>query len=216
MDAATTGVQRRTDHGDVRRLRDFQLVALQLGDLREQCRVIAVGGDEAVVEPQDPAGFAQAVLPARAALSFETGQHPVLLLGMAGEGPVPGSLAFWVTDAINRRQLRMRPRLAVEFDVRVGPADHSAPAQARKTVDLSAGGALVARYDAAPGTLVEVQIAVPSLPRPLACTAEVVRRLPAGAALEFRDLDAGVSHTLERLIFSVRQQIARRAFRQAA
>jgi hypothetical protein len=209
-------VARKTDHPGVRRLQDFQLVALQLGEVRQLCRIVAVGGEEAVLEPQHLGAFAQAALPARAMLSFETGEHPVLLLGMAGEGPVPGSLAFWVTDAVSRRELRLRPRLNAEFDVRLRPLDRSAGAQTRKTVDVSAGGALVARYDAAPGTLVEVQIAVPALPRPVTCTAEVVRRLPAGAALEFRDLDAGVARTLERLIFSVRQQVARRAFRQAA
>jgi hypothetical protein len=200
----------------VRRLQDFQLVALQLGELRAPCRIVAVGGEEAVLEPQDPAALAHAALPARATLTFETGQHPVLLLGMAGEGPVPGTVAFWVTDAVNRRELRLRPRLNAEFDVRLRPVDRSAAAHSRKTVDLSAGGTLVRGYDAVPGTLVEVQIAVPALPRPVACIAEVVRRLPAGAALEFRDLDAGVARTLDRFIFGVRQQIARRAFRQAA
>jgi hypothetical protein len=209
-------VARKTDDRGVRRLRDFQLVALQLGELRAPCRIVAVGGEEAVLEPQDPEAFARAALPARATLSFETAQHPVLLLGMAGEGPVAGTVAFWVTDAVSRRELRLRPRLNAEFDVRLRPLDRSAPPESRKTVDLSAGGTLVRGYQAAAGTLVEAQIAVPALPRPVACTAEVVRRLPVGAALEFRDLDAGVARTLDRFIFGVRQQVARRAFRQAA
>ena len=56
---------------------------------------------------------------------------------------------------------------------------------------------------------------VPGMPRPVACTARVVRQLPVGAALEFVDLDHGVGRTLDQFIFAVRRQVARRAFRGA-
>jgi hypothetical protein len=201
---------------DVRRLRDFQIVALQLRDVQVACRIVAVGGDEAVLEPQHPGALGAVTLPARATVSFETEQHPVMLAGMAGDGPVLGSVAFWVTDAVGQRELRLQPRLNAAFEVRLRPADGRGFPFTGQTIDLSAGGVLVGGLAAEPGVLFELQLAVPALPRPIACGAEVVRRLPSGSALEFRGLDAATQRTLGQLIFSVRQQVARRAFRQAA
>ena len=205
----------RTDHLDVRRLRDFQIVALQVPDVQATCRIVAVGGDEAVLEPEVQAEFAHAMLPARATLGFDTERHPVLLSGMAGRGPVDGTLAFWITDAIGQRELRLRPRLTAEFDVLLRPSDRSGPAVTRRTIDLSAGGVLVRGHRAQEGSTVELQMAVPGLPRPVTCTARVVHQLPVGCALEFVDLDHGVEKTLDQFVFAVRQQIARRAFRGA-
>ena len=198
---------------DVRRLRDFQIVALQVRDVRATCRIVAVGGDEAVLEPELPGEFAQVPLPARATLGFDTEHHPVLLSGMAGQGPVDGTVAFWITDAVGRRELRLRPRLTAEFEVLLRPAD--GPPVTRRTIDLSSSGVLVGGHRAQPGATVELQMAVPGLPRPVACRARVVRRLPAGCALEFADLDHGVGKTLDQFIFAVRRQVARRAFRGA-
>jgi hypothetical protein len=197
----------------VRRLRDFQIVALQVAETQATCRIVAVGGDEAVLEPEVPGDLANALLPARATLGFDAERHPVMLAGMAGAGPVPGTLAFWVTDAIGQRELRLRPRLTAAFDVSLRPTDRSGPSVTRQSIDLSAGGVLVGDYGAEPGTTVELQMTVPALPRPVTCSARVVRQLPSGAALEFLDLDRGVERTLDQLIFAVRQQVARRAFR---
>jgi hypothetical protein len=204
-----------TDHLDVRRLQDFQIVALQVSDVPATCRIVAVGGDEAVLEPEVAGQLANAMLPGRATLGFDTDSHPVLLSGMAGHGPIAGTVAFWVTDAIGRRELRLRPRLTAEFDVQLRPSDRSGPAVTRKSIDLSGGGVLVGGYFAPEGTTVELQMPVPGMPRPVACTARVVRQLPVGAALEFVDLDHGVERTLNQFIFAVRQQVARRAFRSA-
>jgi hypothetical protein len=212
-------VRKADDHLVVRRLRDFQIVGLQVRDVQATCRIVAVGGGEAVLEPERRRDFAHAVLPLRATLSFETERHPVMLSGMVGEGPVPGSLRFWVTDSIGLRELRLRPRLNAEFDVLLRPlgADGTPGApMVRKTIDVSAGGILAAGQLAAAGSTFALEMPVPGLRRPVACGARVVRELPIGAALEFLDLDPGIEQTLDQLIFTVRQQVARRAFTAAS
>jgi hypothetical protein len=205
----------------VRRLRDFQMAILTVGGTEACCRVVAVGGDEAVLQPEHPHLLSGSLLPGTATLVFETGRHPVLLSGMADTGPVPGTARFWITDAVGQRDLRLRPRLKVDFDVTVVPlaadGQPSGPPVRRITRDLSAGGLLVDDHPpAAPGDLVLVILEVPAIPQPVQACARVVRVLPGAVALQFEDLDEGVGETIDTLIFMVRQQVARRAFLRAA
>jgi hypothetical protein len=200
----------------VRRLRDFQIVALNAAGMAAPCRAVAVDGAEAVLEPEVPSRVDVLTLPARSTLGFETDRHPVLLSGMADVGPIPGTLRFWITDAVGVRPLRLRPRLNADFTVRVttlgeGGRPDGLPASFT-TLDISAGGIGIAGHAAAPGTLVAIELGVPGLPRAVACRARVVRRLQRGTAVTFLDLDPGVEANLDRLIFTVRQRVARQAF----
>jgi hypothetical protein len=201
----------------VRRLRDFQPVVLVTGSADARCRVVAVGGDETVLQPERSDAVPRASLPLRAQLIFDTGQHPVLLSGMADAGPVPGTLRFWVTDSVGQHDSRLRPRLKAAFDVTLSPVGEdgqiTGPPVRRKTIDVSAGGLLVAQHPATRGGLELAIVEVPGLPRPVQAGARVVRVVTTGdTALRFEDLDAGVAETLDTLIFTVRQQVARRAF----
>jgi c-di-GMP-binding flagellar brake protein YcgR len=135
---------------------------------------------------------------------------------MTDVGPVPGTVRFWVTDSVGQRDSRLRPRLKADFDVTLAPVRDdgqltAAPVR-RRTLDVSAGGILVADHVARPGDLQLAILEVPGLPRPVQASARVVRLLPGAVAMRFEDLDPGVAETLDTLIFTVRQQVARRAF----
>jgi hypothetical protein len=207
------------DHGGVRRLRDFQIVGLDTSGAPAVCRVVAVDGVDAVLEPEVPRTAEALQLPARATLGFETGRHPVLLAGMADAGPIPGTLRFWVTDDVGVTPLRLRPRLKADFAVRVVALDdrgrRTGFPEAFVTRDVSAGGISIAGHRAAPGTALALELDVPGLARPLACAARVVRRLDAGTAVAFTDLEPGVAATLDRIIFTVRRRVARESFARA-
>jgi hypothetical protein len=208
------------DHPDVRRLRDFQIVGLDTSGTGEVCRVVAVDGTEAVLEPEFPEAVSALALPARASLSFETGRHPVLLSGAAGAGPLAGTLRFWVTDDVGVPPLRLRPRLKADFAVRVtalqADGRRTGFPEPFTTRDVSAGGISIAGHRAAPGTALAVELDVPGVPRPLTCTGRVVRELPFGSAVAFTDLEPGLAATLDRIIFTVRRRVARETFARAA
>jgi hypothetical protein len=204
----------------VRRLRDFQIVGLGVSGADAACRVVAVDGGQAVLEPQWPKEVSELALPAPATLSFDTDRHPILLAGTTDAGPIPGTLSFWVTDDVGVRPVRLRPRLKVELTARITPVDatglRTAFAQDYATTDLSAGGIAVRGLEAGSGARLRVELAVPGLPDAVACRARVVRRTAAGSvAIAFADLDPQVAHTLDRLIFAVRQRVARQAFAAA-
>jgi hypothetical protein len=204
----------------VRRLRDFQIIDLRASTGGAACRVVAADGGQAVLEPEIPEQAAELGLPGRCTLSFATARHPVLLSGMADVGPIPGTLRFWVTDDVGVETLRVRPRLKADLSVRVTPLDRDGrrtgfPA-ALVTLDVSAGGIRIAGHHAPPGALMAVELMVPGLPHTVCCTARAVRPADGGTAVTFVDLDAGVQETLDRLIFAVRQRVARDAFAAAA
>jgi hypothetical protein len=207
------------DHSIVRRLRDFQIVGLDACGEDSTWRVVAVDGGEAVLEPRDAATLALlASLPAPATLSFDTPRHPVLLTGTVEPGPIDGTVAFRVTDDVGLQPLRLRPRLKAELAVRITPLDGAGRrvgfAEDFSTTDVSAGGVRVEGAGLGlPGALVGLEVAVPGLPAPVVCQGRVVRRDGDGSvAVEFVDLDVEVAETLDRLIFAVRQRVARQAF----
>jgi hypothetical protein len=208
----------------VRRLRDFQIVGLDVAGEDLTCRVVAVDGGQSVLEPRDPEAATGLPLPGAAKLAFDAATHPVLLAGTADHGPIPGTVKFWVTDDVGVRPLRLRPRLKADLSVRITPTDQLgeriAFAQDYATTDVSAGGIAVAGLGLQPGDWCRVDLAVPGLDgTAVACRARVVRRIAAEGtvtAVAFADLDPQVANALDRLIFAVRQRVARHAFLQRA
>lgn len=175
---------------------------------------VAVGGSEAVLHPFGAPELATVPLPARASLSFDCAGHPVMLSGMAAEGPIEDTLRFFVIDGVGREDQRMRPRLAVRLNALVTPRDAAgaliaAEACLRETVDISAGGVLLAGHAAAMDSLLDLELALPGLAEPLRATARVVRQPPAGTAVTFVDLDPALQQAVDQLIFTVRRQMAR-------
>jgi hypothetical protein len=201
----------------VRRLRDFQIVGLDVSGEDIACRVVAVDGGETVLEPRDLSVCGPFLLPGAATLSFDTARHPVLLAGTADTGPIDGTLRFVVTDDVGIKPLRLRPRLKADLAVRVTPLDRAgqrtAFAQDHATTDVSAGGVAIVGLATAPGSMVGLELAVPGLSEPVLCRGRVVRRCPDGTtAVAFVDLDPALAATLDRLIFEVRRRVARQAF----
>jgi hypothetical protein len=201
----------------VRRLRDFQIVGLEVSEAAATCRVVAVDGGQAVLEPRTGGALAEVALPAPATLTFDTARHPVLLAGAADAGPLDGTLRFWVTDDVGVPPVRLRPRLKAQLPVRVTPIDadgrRTAFGQDHATTDLSAGGVAVAGLDARPGDRFRVEIVVPGLVRTVSARAHVVRRTAGDvAALAFDMVDAEVADQLDQVIFAVRRRLARQAF----
>jgi hypothetical protein len=186
------------------------------------CRVVAVDGGQAVLEPRALSEVAEMALPSPATLTFDTARHPILLTGNVDAGPIPGTLRFWVTDDVGVRPLRLRPRLKAELSVRITPTDQTGQrtgfAQDYATTDVSAGGIAVSGLGLGRGDWVRVDLAVPGLDgAPVACRGYVVRRVAAEGtvtAVAFADLDPRVADALDRLIFAVRQRVARQAFLQ--
>jgi hypothetical protein len=199
----------------VRRLRDFQIVLLQAAEIRVPCCAIATAADECVLEPRSQRDVAHRELPMRCELIFEADHHPVMLFGMVDEGPIPGTLRFQVTDDVTMHALRLHPRLISAFDALiVGLDEYDRPVRGpvvRTTRDIGAGGVFLAGHVATPGTRMGVRVAVPGLPRQIECTGRVLRCCTAGAAVRFEDLDPGLEHVFERLIFTLRRRVARRA-----
>lgn len=200
----------------MRRLRDFQPVLLQVGDLRAPARTVAVGGSEAVIHLARAADLGETLLPARATLSFEAGGHPVMLSGMAADGPIDETLRFFVIDGIGREDHRLRPRLTARLPARLTPQD--APGAAgvvgacvRETIDLCSGGALVAAHPAPIGTVLGFEVALPGVPAPLRAPVRVLRQDERGTALAFVELDPTVRDAVDRVIFTVRRELAREA-----
>jgi hypothetical protein len=201
----------------VRRLNDFQIVALDLSETDVTCRVVAVDGGQAVLEPRSPADLEGLGLPCAGTLSFNTARHPVLLAGTAATGPIDGTLCFRVTDDVGQPPQRLRPRLKADLAVRVTTLDPAgrrvAFAQDHATTDISAGGIAVIGLTAVPDTLLGLELAVPGLAAPVVCRGRVVRRAIDGTtAVAFTDLDDDIAETLDLLIFEVRRRVARQAF----
>lgn len=204
----------------MRRLRDFQFVSLSAGESTTGCRVVAVGGDEAVLATDPPGLPGDVALPCRALLGFDTERHPVMLSGMADDGPIPGTVRFFVTDAIGVRQWRLSPRLAAAVDIIVAPSsrttDAAVMARRLQTVDISAGGAFVAGMGGEAGSTWNVRMTIPGLTTDVECVARVVRATPQGAAVAFEELDPEVGAAIEEVIYTVRLQLARRTSQAAA
>ena len=194
------------------------MVSLSAGEGHTRCRVVAVGGDEAVLEPEDRRSLGDLKLPGPASLGFETERHPIMLAGMIDGGPVDGTLRFFVTDHIGVREWRLSPRLAANFEVDVAPADAEGDATLRVTRlqagDISAGGTFLNGLDGGAGDRFRLTLHIPGI-EPPTCTARIVRGTPRGAAMVFEDLPEETGRIIEELIFSVRQQICRRAFEEA-
>jgi hypothetical protein len=201
----------------VRRLRDFQIVGLDLSGAVSTCRVVAVDGEQAVLEPRAAGDVAARTLPSAATLSFDTPRHPVLLAGAADAGPVAGTLRFWITDAVGVAPVRLRPRLKAELAVRVTPTDEDgrriAFGQDYATTDVSAGGLAITGLVALPGAPLRVELVVPGMVRIVSSRARVVRRVAGGAtAVAFEGLEPELAARLDELIFTVRRRVARQAF----
>lgn len=195
---------------EMRRLRDFQAVMLVVGEQHAACRVVAVEGDTAILQPEDARAVVAQPTATKATLSFETARHPVLLTGLAGDGPLPGTLAFTAADAASAQQRRLASRLPLEVPVRVLP--EGGLVVAARTVDIAGGGVRISRWMAPVGTRARIELSLPGTDERLERSVRVVRTLPDGCAATFDDADdAEAGEALGQFVLTCRQIVAQRA-----
>jgi hypothetical protein len=129
-----------------------------------------------------------------------------VLHGNAERAP-QGTVAFHANREGRVDNLRASPRLDVELPVQVSSGGATRPT---KTVNLSAGGALLAGAGfGAADAAVEVTI---TLPQNTVVTARglVVRVHHAATGLRFTEIDPSAAAHIDSMVLAIRAQLARR------
>ncbi len=197
----------------MRRLRDFQPVSLHVGAAVVEGRVAGIRGDEALVTTTGRWPAAAGFLPAHASLSFEHGGHQVVLQGDLHAGGDGGALRFIVGDGVRAADQRRHMRLSAALPVLVAPLDGAREAVGAHTVDISAGGMLVARGDLRGRLRVRVELP-PSAALPhgrmVEAVGDVLRSDAQRTAVAFTHIDADDQLLLGRFVDDVRRALARR------
>ena len=191
----------------MRRIRDFMPATLSVGVRPMPAIVAATSKDVAWLLPRDPRDPTPGLLPRSAQISFTHQGHLVVLHGRA-ERAAQGTVAFHANREGRVDNLRASPRLDVQLPVQVSGA--GAAAQATTTVNLSAGGALLAGggFGAADST-VEVEIALPQ-DTIVKAHGQIVRVHDEGTGIRFSDLDPADHAHIDSMVLAVRAQLARR------
>ena len=168
--------------------------------------VAATSNDVAWLLPRDPRDPTPGLLPRSAQISFKHQGHLVVLHGNAERAP-EGTVAFYANREGRVDNLRASPRLDVELPVQISSGGATRPG---KTVNLSAGGALLAGSGfGSTDSAIEVAI---TLPRDTVVEARglVVRVHFAGTGVRFTEIDpAAVAH-IDSMVLAIRAQLARR------
>jgi hypothetical protein len=190
----------------VRRIRDFMPATLSVGVRPMPAIVAATSRDVAWLLPRDPRDATPGLLPRSAQISFTHQGHLVVLHGRA-ERTAHGTVAFHANREGRIDNLRASPRLDVQLPVQVSGAG---AAQATTTINLSAGGALLAGggFGGSDST-VEVEIALPQ-DTVVKAHGQIVRVHDEGTGIRFSDLDPADQAHIDSMVLSVRAQLARR------
>jgi hypothetical protein len=201
----------------MRRLRDYQPVSLYVGEACVNARVAAVHGDEANITLTDPMPPDAGFLPAQTQLAFEHEGHLIMLSGMLYPARTGDPLRFVIADGVRAADKRRHIRLSVSLEAVATPlgedGEAAGPTVQATTLDVSAGGILLAC-----GNLsgrVRVAVELPGSAGVIETIGTVVRSGETRTAIAFLALPAEDQATLERFVKVVRTEIARR-FAQAA
>lgn len=201
----------------MRRLRDFQQVDLQAGEVGFRARVVAVTGDEARLQllADLPEGVPHP--PFEAQMSFDHLGRLTMLSGVVSI--VDDRLVrFVVADGVRASDKRRHARLNVALPTIVQPLDEDGhafgPPRECVTKDISAGGALLA-IGHMPAR-VRATIELPGTLGTVEAVCGVVRSTDHVTACCFIALDAHVQGKVERFVETVRAELARRFAARAA
>jgi hypothetical protein len=190
----------------VRRIRDFMPATLSVGVRPMPAIVAATSKDVAWLLPRDARDATPGLLPRSAQISFTHQGHLVVLHGRA-ERTAHGTVAFHANREGRIDNLRASPRLDVQLPVQVGAAGAT---QATTTINLSAGGALLAGGGFGPAEgAVELEIALPQ-DTVVKARGLIVRVHEEGTGIRFFDLDPSDHAHIDSMVLSVRAQLARR------
>ena len=188
----------------MRRLREFQEIALILEGHRAPALVVATAGDSAWLEPIGDPQLVLAALPAAADLAFTHANQYVLLSGRAERHPT-GTIQFRGEVGLHLRNLRAAARLPIALSVHVG--DEGSPPV--RSTDIGRGGLhLGAPLPGAPGDEVQLRIEMPDEVADISARARIVRTDAHGTALAFVDLDPARADRLEAIVIAVRRRLA--------
>lgn len=198
----------------MRRLRDFQDIALILEGHRAPAVVVATAGDHVWLEPHGDAQLVHAGLPAPAHVAFPHRSQFVMLSGRA-ERHVSGAIQFRGEGHVHLRNLREAARLPIALPIHV-----EVPGAATCTgmsTDLGRGGLhLGLRVPGPVGTEIAVRIEMPDDLPNVPARATIVRVDARGTALAFVDLEREQADRLEGIVIAVRRRIAQRRIEMAA
>jgi hypothetical protein len=196
----------------VRRLKDFQDIALILEGHRAAAVVVATAGDHVWLEPHGDAQLVHANLPAPADLAFPHRSQFVMLSGRA-ERHASGAIQFRSEGQAHLRNLREAARLPIALPVHLeGPTSMTG-----RSTDLGRGGLHVdVRWPGAVDDEVAVRIEMPDDLPDVPTRASIVRTDARGVALAFVDLAPEQADRLENIVIAVRRRIAQRRIKAAA
>jgi PilZ domain len=166
---------------------------LNLGEEAIDCRVVAVAGHTATLEPYSPADAAYIPSLGRPAVLAFTGAagERVRARGVVRRDLEEGRLRFLAGDPAGVPQRRRTARVAAELPVALEPAP-GGERHGLVTNDVGLGGlgVRVGAWAPAPGAVIGFELSLPS-PPPVAGTA-CVRRVECGmAGLEFAHIAPG-------------------------
>lgn len=196
----------------MRRLRDFQPVALNLAGAPVPALVTATSGATAWLDLDDallPEGLP---LPARSELSFTHERHFVMLAGVVVRD-ARNLLTFRADPLGQIHNHRMTPRLAITLPVLVEAVGGRLAGQTfeSRTVDLGSGGVLVEAQDIGTrGDHLSLLLQLPGAGGELEVGGRIARVAPSGTAVAFTRVDAGAQVLLDSFVLTVRAELARR------
>jgi hypothetical protein len=181
---------RAVESEPMRRLAERQAVILDVGEEAIDCRVAAVSGDQATIEPVSTADASYIPSLGRAAtLVFDVRGASVRVPGVVRRGPLEGQLRFRGGDGEALPRRRRAPRVGAVVAVELTPlGDDGEPAGATQrlvTSDVSLGGlgVRVGSWVLPAGAAVGFALELPAGPA-LTGTARVMRVDDGVAGLE--------------------------------
>jgi hypothetical protein len=174
----------------MRRLAPRQPVVLDLAEEAIDCRVAAVSGDEATIEPVAAADAAYIPRLGRAAaLVFESAGERVRIRGAVRRAPGEGRLTFVAGGGVDLPRRRQAARVETGLPVQLTPlgpdGDPAGDPRRLRTTDVSIAGlgARVGEWAVAPGDVLAFSVELPAAPA-IAGTARVLRVADGVAGLE--------------------------------
>jgi hypothetical protein len=200
----------------MRRLSEFSVVLVnppRRGALRSdtfECRVLAVIGNTAAIEPINRA--ATLWLPDRLDNTLLSFRHDGLLVGLCGTlwtRQRVGDLRYTVTDGIHAAG-RRATRVEVCAPITLRLAGVANPVEGL-TVNVSAYGILVgSELDAAAGDVVEFSLSLPGIDEPFEGAATVVRHGDGSVGLEVDARNRDLRSRLARFVVDHNRAVLRR------
>jgi hypothetical protein len=196
----------------IRHLRDFQAVDLAVRDDALRARAAIVRADGCTLSLARPLSPDAGFLPAPASMAFDGDRGLVMLSGLVySEDPL--TVRFVVDDGVGasheqRRHARLTIRLPVLVTTMHADGTDAGDVFEAETIDLSAGGTLVALGGLSGRVRVGIELAASM--GTVTSEARVIRSTADKTALAFDGLEPQAEALIDRFVVGVRHELARR------